>query len=125
LVAKAVDTANGDYLMTVPAKALDIDLMANHTDRKSNSGKVSTDDQTLPNPNKSIHSKKLSSMCYKEGLVQARKRSDSSSVSPYFGYHLYVVSPFQQAVIYLLHSPDNNRLTKMIAINKTFQLGIA
>ena len=81
LIAKA-DTTDGDYLMTIPSKALDIDLMKNYSNRKSSRPrhKLATE-ETLPNPNKTIYSQKLSALCYKEGFAGAHKSSDSVKVS--------------------------------------------
>jgi hypothetical protein len=80
LIAKA-DTTDGDYLMTIPSKALDIDLMENYSNRKSNRPRHKLATETLPNPNKTLYSKKLSALCYKEGFVGAHKSSDSAKVS--------------------------------------------
>jgi hypothetical protein len=95
LTAKA--ETSDDFLMTIPSASLNLNLMENHSDKKSSKAhrykNLRRDEaETLPNPNKTIYSKKLFALCYKDRLNQSHKSADdqkgSVTVSAFFpNYH--------------------------------------
>lgn len=80
LTAQA-DADDGDYLMTIPTKALNIKLMDNHADKEYIRRREWPRDETLPNPNKTIYAQKISALCYESGVFQSHKSTGPSPVS--------------------------------------------
>lgn len=83
LIAKADDASAGDYLMTIPTKSLDLDILANHNSHKARlyrkPSREKAEQDPLPNPNKTIYSRKLAALCYEEGLNKRHLSSDDKS----------------------------------------------
>ena len=82
LTAKA-EKNDGDYLMTIPTSSLEVDLLENHSTKKShkhrrNPKKAEGDTSDLiPNPNKTIFAKKIAALCY-ENLNRGPSSADDA-----------------------------------------------
>ena len=84
LTAKALPVTEGDFLMTIPTESLDVDLLENHSTKKYNKGrrnhkKSSEPPETIPNPNKTIYSQKISALCYQQNQKRGHRSTDDRS----------------------------------------------
>lgn len=78
LEAKAVTSKEGDFLMTIPTSALEVDLLESHTTKKQNKPhhnhrKGKEPSEPIPNPNKTIHARKIHALCYQEHQKRGHK----------------------------------------------------
>lgn len=105
-------TADGDFLLTIPTSRLEVDLLENHIGTsKRYRGK--NPKEARPNPNKLLHSNKLSSICYEDGLNGKRRlrgQRSGNSVS-FIQRVLYIRGQFNPSP-YL--TPSTKRLRAVI-----------
>ena len=78
LEAKAITSKEGDFLMTIPTSALELDLLESHTTKKHNKPhlnhrKGKEPAEPIPNPNKTIHAKKIHALCYQQNQKRGHK----------------------------------------------------
>ena len=78
-LTKEASTDHIDFMTTIPASKLELDILSNHnTVSKRYKGKKAQD--PLPNPNKFLYNGHLSSLCYEDGLNRRRRvRSNRNS----------------------------------------------
>ena len=78
LTGKAATSSKGDYLMTIPTSSLDLDLLENHSKKKTRS-KHNKKLEPIPNPNKTIYSQKISAICFQPSQNRGHISSDDRS----------------------------------------------
>lgn len=102
-------TGDEDFLVTIPAAKLELDLFADHSSQKKRRPYNKAPKQPKANPNKLLHCQKLSSICYEDG-VNGRRRPrghhKQGSVSNLTSFFMQLVWQYRSSLNFVV-AQDN------------------